>query len=141
MLKNDKGFTLIEMLVVMIIIGILAAIVIPNFMRMQQRAKEASLKANMHTLQLTMEDYATRSEGFYPDNVASTTPGGLTLEDLCPGGSFPRNPFTDVASIVSWDADPVSSGDIGINPANTANYLIKGFGRWDLLKLELTSGS
>jgi prepilin-type N-terminal cleavage/methylation domain-containing protein len=43
-MQNDKGFTLIEMMIVMIIIGILAAIVIPNFIRMQDRAKEASVR-------------------------------------------------------------------------------------------------
>jgi prepilin-type N-terminal cleavage/methylation domain-containing protein len=140
-LKNDKGFTLIEMMIVMIIIGILASIVIPNFMRLQHRAKEASVKANMHTLQLVMEDFATRSDGIYPDNAGSTTPGGETVESLCPGGAFPNNPFSDAPTVVSWDADPAVAGGIGINPANTSDYLIKGFGRWELLALELTSGS
>ncbi len=53
-------------MVVVVIIGILAAIAIPNFISMQKRAKEASLKNNMHTAQLAVEDFATLSEGFYP---------------------------------------------------------------------------
>jgi type II secretion system protein G len=140
-MHDDKGFTLIEMLIVMIIIGILAAIVIPNFIRMQDRAKEASVKANMHTIQLAFEDFSTRTDGVYPDHAGSVTLTGETLQDLCPQGQYPKNPFSGAATAFAWDDDPASPGQIGANPANLFNYVIKGFGKHDLLTLELTSGS
>ncbi|MEJ2356217.1 MAG: prepilin-type N-terminal cleavage/methylation domain-containing protein, partial [candidate division WOR-3 bacterium] len=47
-----EGFTLIELMVVVVIIGILSAIAIPNFVRIVNQAKEAEVKSNMHTVQL-----------------------------------------------------------------------------------------
>jgi prepilin-type N-terminal cleavage/methylation domain-containing protein len=140
MLRNQDGFTLIEMMIVALIIAILAAIGIPNFIRFQDNAKEAAVKKNMHTVQLAMEDFAIQMGGWYPDDGASTTPGGDTVEDLCPDGTYPENPFTYVPTVVVWDGDPVASGAIGINPANTTGYLIKGFGKTVMLTLQLTTG-
>ena len=80
MLRTQKGFTLIELMIVVVIIGILAAIAIPNFIAMQNRAKEGSTKANMHTFQLASEDYGVQNDGVY-----SATADATHIVDLLPG--------------------------------------------------------
>jgi type II secretion system protein G len=116
-----KGFTLIELMVVVVIIGILAAIAIPNFMRMQQRAKEGSVKNNGHTLQLAVEDFATLNAGAYPSDYADvTSETGESLLQLLPGAVHPVNPFTGLATVPAasyQNADPKGAGftaDLGI---------------------------
>ena len=138
MLRNTKGFTLIELMIVVVIIGILAAIAIPNFISMQDRAKESSVKANMHTLQLAIEDFAVQNEGTYP--VAGDD---AAVQANLPGGAYMTNPFnTAVVMGMSWIGAPAVSGNVGSNPAATiTGYNLQGFGKSAVLALNLTNGT
>ncbi len=92
---SNKGFTLIELMIVVVIIGILAAIAIPNFVAMQDRAREASVKSNGHTIQLAVEDFGVQNNGVYPT-------GGTALADIVaqlPGGLTVTNPFSAAAGL------------------------------------------
>jgi prepilin-type N-terminal cleavage/methylation domain-containing protein len=130
---NVKGFTLIELAIIVMIIGILAVIAIPNFCRVTSQAKEAAIKENCHTIQIAAEDFAIQNNGLYAGDVdADITPAGSTLIDLLPSGARLVNPFTQAASEPT-DGAVTNPGEIGYAPVklNRINigYTITAIGR------------
>jgi general secretion pathway protein G len=73
--KRKKAFTLIELLIVVAIIGILAAIAVPNFLAAQIRAKVARTEADLHTLCIAVESYMA-DYGVYPP-TRNSYPNGI----------------------------------------------------------------
>jgi type IV pilus assembly protein PilA len=76
MLNNKKGFTLIELMIVVAIIGILAAIAIPNFMNYQCKAKQSEAKTVLGNIRVAQEAYRAEYDTYKGD----TGPLGVTLK-------------------------------------------------------------
>lgn len=136
-MKNRSGFTLVEILVVIGIIGLLSMFLVPNLLGSRDRAKETAVKGVMHSVQLAIEAYQMENE-VYPLGK------NIPLESLCknylmPGGyiaSVPKNPFTGKAY-----ADADGAGKIIYNYNDTtAVYTLAGYKRNGFSKaLELTN--
>jgi type IV pilus assembly protein PilA len=65
MTREESGFTLVELLVVMLILGLLAAIAIPSFFNQRNKAKDSSAKEAVRTAETAIETYATDHDGKY----------------------------------------------------------------------------
>ena len=141
MFQREKGFTLIELMIVVVIIGILAAIAIPNFIAMQNRAKEGSTKANMHTMQLAAEDYGVQNDGVY-----AATMDGSHIANLLPANY--KNPFSGATgSAGAWEdratfaaAPTATPGLSSYADSSTSQYNVKGWGKTAAINVTLTSG-
>ena len=144
-MRPQRGFTLVELLIVIVIIGLLAAIAIPNFVSMRARAQEGSTKANMHTFQLAAEDFNVLNQGDYAPTATDVATQLATY-----GSSF-ENPFDrGTGSGGAWVDQPTwtiplatgvtRAGVVAYGDSALLQYQIRGRGKANDLNIVLTTG-
>ncbi len=99
-IKKNYGFTLIELMIVIAIIGILAAIAIPNFLSYQLRSKTAEARYSLGTIKTTSEAYRSEHDtyvvcGSNPGNIPGVSKSGW----VTPNGDFDLIGFTPAGSV------------------------------------------
>lgn len=106
--RRAGGFTLLELIIVVSIIGILAAIVIPNLRDAPTRAKEAVLQTDLATMRKVIDQYHA-DKGYYPPDLAT-----LVDEDYL--RAVPIDPFTGSAQ--TWRVEYMQI-DFELEPIET----------------------
>ena len=116
------GFTLIEVLIVVVIMAVLAAVIIPQFSSSTQDAKESQLSFNAHTLRSQIELYKVHHLGSYPAITANDLPQLTSETDaqgtVNPGASDP----------VTYPYGPYVDSELPKNPFSELNTVAAGTG-------------
>ena len=124
--RKSSGFTLVEILIVVVIMAILAATIIPQFSESTTDAKMSSAKFNLHTLRSQIEVYRAQHNFESPsatlaeltartDADGNVMPTGGDVADY-PYGPYmrqlPANPFTSSNVVKTVTNDPAAAGDV-----------------------------
>lgn len=106
-ISSRKGFTLIELMIVIAIIAILAAILVPNFIRARAQGQLTACKSNLKNIGTACEMYSTDNSGRYPTNLAALTPTYMKSLPECPSAGSQTYTYT---AAQNPDAYTVSCG-------------------------------
>ena len=79
-MNRSRGFTLIELMIVVAIIGILAAIAIPKFANLVTKSKESAVKGSLGSLRSAVSIYYSDTEGIFPASAAALSTALCTNE-------------------------------------------------------------
>lgn len=119
-MQHQKGFTLIELMIVVAIIGILSAIAIPEFSAMQLRAKRSELPANLDAVRTA--EIAYHAEWGEFTSILATPPAVPgRVATIFTGGGFVGY------EMVGWKADGRVRGIYFVTAANVTNPLLDDF--------------
>ncbi|GGG72401.1 type II secretion system protein [Edaphobacter dinghuensis] len=115
----EQGFTLLELMIVMVIIALLAAIAIPSYTNNIRNAKEAVLKEDLHTMRTAIDSYTVDKQK-----------APQSLDDLVQAGylkSMPKDPFTERTDTwvpdESSDLSTTDQTDSGIDDVHSGSQL------------------
>ncbi len=108
--ESDEGFTLVELLVVIIIIGILAAIAIPVFLNQRKKGYQASMKSDLRTVANEMETYFTDTQTYLGAYNSTGTISGSA----------------STGTLVQGSANYIGTSSINLSAGNTVSIVASG---------------
>lgn len=123
--KNQKGFTLVELMTVVVIIGILIAIVVPVYRNVQDNAKRRAVEANLRTIDGAISMFLTENTGAPTGGATSnlvpaylqawpTTPTGATYDVVGDGTNTPYRGAVSVPVDVFGNAAAITEASLPV---------------------------
>lgn len=90
---RQSGFTLIELMIVIAIIAILAAILVPSYVRARAMSQLTGCKSNLKNIATALEAYSVDNAGHYPNDIELIAPSYMKTLPNCPAAS--SNTYSD----------------------------------------------
>ena len=149
-LKNQKGFTLIEMLVVVIILGILAMIIVPQITVSTEDARKTTLQQNLGIMRNAIETYAAQHRNRYPGVYSETDGSTLTTTDALAKTAMiaQLTQFTDLNGQVQATKDAtfkygpyIKTASLPTNPYNENTDVVVDFDQNDITAARAPAGA
>jgi len=124
-MNRKQGFTLVEILIVVVILGILAAIVIPQFTEASDDARESAMRSDLQTVRSQLELYKVQHIGIYPAAATFVTDLTTKIGEYGPYlQTFPTNPYNSLLDVT------VEAGTVGLGSGATGWHFDSTTGRF-----------